>query len=363
MESRRRREQSHRSARPPAALKRASAAGAVTPPDTGFEPPRWLRDAHLQSILPSLPPHRYWARWRARALLKSSTAWELDCGEGVRLLAWHGPGTRPGAGTAVLLHGWEGSAESCYVLSLGALLHEHGYGVVRLNLRDHGGTHALNRDLFHSCRLADVTGALRAIAARCGGERLYLAGFSLGANFLLRACAEPALPPSVAGAVAISPVLDPDRALRALEQGAAIYHSYFVRRWSRSLRRKQRSWPDHYEFAELLRSRNLRAMTDHLVRACTEFADMACYLEGYAITGARLLPLSVPARVLIAEDDPIIPAGDLARLAPTPLLRVRRTAHGGHCGFLRWPMAHAWSDHYVLAQFAAFQAEAASAAA
>lgn len=331
--------------------------------DTDFRPPRWLRDAHLQSILPSLPPHRHWARWRARALRSAAREWQLDCGGGVRLLAWHTPASRPGPGTAVLLHGWEGSADSCYVLSLGALLYEQGFGIVRLNLRDHGGTHALNRDLFHSCRLADVTGALRAIAARCGGERLHLAGFSLGANFLLRACAEPWLPATVAGVVAISPVLDPDRALTALEQGWSVYHSYFVRRWSRSLRRKQRHWPDHYEFAALLRSRNLRAMTDGLVRTCTDFADMRCYLDGYAIVGARLLPLSVPARLLIADDDPIIPIGDLARLAPNPMLRVRRTRHGGHCGFLLRPMAHAWSDRYALQQFRGFQLDAATAAA
>src|SRR5262249_38215777 len=100
---------------------------------------------------------------------------------------------------------------------------------------------------------------------------------------------------------------------------------------------------------------------DLLVRDCTEFADTGRYLEGYAITGARLLPLSVPARMLIADDDPIIPVGDLARLAPAPLLRIRRTAHGGHCGFLLRPMAHAWSDYYVLRQFAGFQADAAAA--
>ena len=47
-----------------------------------------------------------------------------------------------------------------------------GFDVVRLNLRDHGETHHLNRDLFHSCRLPEVVGAVRALqqcfrAGRC----------------------------------------------------------------------------------------------------------------------------------------------------------------------------------------------------
>ncbi|MDE2252384.1 MAG: alpha/beta fold hydrolase [Gammaproteobacteria bacterium] len=319
-----------------------------------FRPHAWLRGGHLQSILPSLPPRRTWTRWQSRALRACAQAWLLDCGGGVRLQAWHSANPAAGGRTAVLLHGWEGNADSCYVLSLAALLYARGYAIVRLNLRDHGRTQPLNRGLFHSCRLGDVTGALRAVAARCGAQRLYLAGFSLGGNFLLRACAEPALPASVAGVVAISPVLDPEHTLRALEQGWPVYHAYFVRRWSRSLRYKERCWPGVYDFRALLRSRSLRIMTDVLVRERTSFADSAAYLDGYSITGARLLTMGVPARILAADDDPIIPAADLERLAPTPLLRVTRTSAGGHCGFLAGLLAPAYSDRYTLAQFAAF---------
>ena len=325
-------------------------------PDRRFRPGAWLRNAHLQSILPSLPPRRYWTHWRARALLAGAEPWLLDCGADVRLQAWHSPGAAALNRTAVLLHGWEGRGDSCYVLSMGALLQRAGYGVVRLALRDHHRTQALNRGLFHSCRLSDVTGALRAVAARCGGTPLFLAGFSLGGNFLLRACAEPALPETICAVVAISPVLDPEHTLRALETGWPVYHRYFVRRWSRSLRYKQRCWPDSYNFAELLRSGDLRQMTDVLVRECTDFADLACYLDGYAITGARLLSLGVPARILAAEDDPIIPVADLARLAPTPLLRVTRCGHGGHCGFLTSLYGSAYCDQFALEQFAALAA-------
>jgi hypothetical protein len=322
-----------------------------------FNPPAWLRGSHLQSVLPSIPPRRYLTRARAFRLRAAAQSWLLDCGEGVRLQAWHTANGNASANgrVAVLLHGWEGSTESCYVLSLAQRLYTQGYELVRLNLRDHGRTQLLNDGLFHSCRLADVTGALRAIAARCGARPLYLAGFSLGGNFLLRACAEPALPESVAGVVAVSPVLDPERTLRALEQGWPLYHGYFVQRWSRSLRYKQQCWSDIYDFAETLQTRNLRRMTDVLVRQRTAFADIAAYLDGYAITGARLQTLTVPARILAADDDPIIPAVDLDRLAPTPLLRVTRTAHGGHCGFMTGLFAPAYSDDFAMRQFDAFQ--------
>ena len=48
----------------------------------------------------------------------------------------------------------------------------------------------------------------------------------------------------------------------------------------------------------------------------------------------------------------MIPASDQARLAPTPFLRITRTAHGGHCGFLNRLLAPAYSDLFVLEQFA-----------
>ena len=354
MEPRRGGQQPRGSAHAPAPLTQAPPPALAQQHAADYQPPAWLRGSHLQSILPSLPPRRYWTQWRARALIAAARPWMLDCGDGVRLQAWHSANPASLQRTAVLLHGWEGSADSCYVLSLATLVYAQGYDIVRLNLRDHGGTQPLNRGLFHSCRLGDVTGALRAIAGLCGAHSLYLAGFSLGGNFLLRACAEPGLPATVAGVVAISPVLDPDHTLRALEEGWPVYHAYFVRRWSRSLRFKQRCWPGVYDFTELLRSRSLRIMTDVLVRECTDFADSAAYLDGYAITGARLQTLSVPARILAADDDPIIPAAGLVRLSPTPLLRITRTAHGGHCGFLSGILAPAYADLYALGQFARF---------
>src|SRR5262249_29415902 len=128
---------------------------------------------------------------------------------------------------AVLLHGSEGSAESLYVLSLAQQLFAHGFEVLRLNLRDHGATHHLNRELFHSCRLAEVIGAVGAIQQRYRDRLLYLAGFSLGGNFMLRVAAQARQHQlRLAGVVAISPVLEPTATLSALERAPAHYQWY-----------------------------------------------------------------------------------------------------------------------------------------
>jgi predicted alpha/beta-fold hydrolase len=227
MESRRQRQQPHRD---PGSLKDSTSPAVPFRAEEEFRPPRWLRNRHLQSVLASTGARRGAIARRSAPLIATQKELLLDCGAGVRLQAFLSSPPKSNGKPAVILHGWEGSAESLYVLSLAQELFAQGFEVVRLNLRDHGETHHLNRDLFHSCRLSDVVGALRALQACFDGKPLRLAGFSLGGNFMLRAAAQAgAAGLQVAKVVAISPVLDPEATLSALEQGFPGYQRYFVR--------------------------------------------------------------------------------------------------------------------------------------
>jgi predicted alpha/beta-fold hydrolase len=277
----------------------------------------------------------------------------LDCGDDVRLQCFVSSPPNSAGRPAVILHGWEGSAQSLYILSLSQMLFDSGFEVLRLNMRDHGETHHLNRDLFHSCRLSDVVGALRAIQSLYPDQPSHLAGFSLGGNFVLRAAAqadEAGL--NIAKVVAVSPVLDPEETLVALEESFPGYQLYFVRKWMRSLLKKQAVWPKVYDFRELGKMSDLRRMTADLVKRFTDFPTLEDYLNGYAITGTHLQNLKVPARIITSLDDPIIPAHSLQRLASPAALQLTVTRRGGHCGFLERLSGPSWVERKIVEEFA-----------
>ncbi len=176
----------------------------------------------------------------------------VDCGAGVRLLGHFSPQRSATRGLVILLHGWEGSAAASYVLSAGGRLYEAGFDVFRLNFRDHGDTFALNRELFHSCRIDEVVGAVQRIIATHRAPRMFLVGHSLGGNFALRVAARaPAAGIDLARVVAICPVLRPHSTMRALEEGLWVYREYFLRRWRRSLLAKAACFPELYDFGNL----------------------------------------------------------------------------------------------------------------
>ncbi len=341
---------------------------------TDFTPARFLRNPHVQSVLASLRLRRPFVMRRARELLRASESQVIDCGGGVRLHGYYSghrrqaehpdqaavfpdtllPGSRESQSDrharrlVVLIHGWEGSADSLYQLSAAAHLYARGFDVFRLNLRDHGASHHLNVGIFHSCRLDEVVGAVQEIARRFPQHELYLAGFSLGGNFALRVAArarEAGL--NIKRVVAVCPVLDPVHTLEALESGWPGYRRHFVGKWKRSLRLKQASHPEVYDFDELLTLNTLTEMTDYLVRRHSEFPDLAAYLSGYGIVDGVLRELSVPAHVIVAADDPIIPFEDIERLEAPACLTVEATAFGGHCGYIHGLSLTAWIDDRI----------------
>jgi predicted alpha/beta-fold hydrolase len=310
-----------------------------------------LRHRHVQSLLAGWPWRHRWLRRRAGGLLTASRDEIVECGAGVRLLGHYSPQPDGARGLVILLHGWEGSAAAGYVVSAGATLYDAGFNVFRLNFSDHGDTFALNRDLFHSCRIDEVVGGVAAIVARYPADRTFIVGHSLGGNFALRVAARaPAAGIALTRVMAVCPVLRPASTMRALEEGLWVYRQHFLRRWRRSLLAKAACFPDLYDFGDLRRFPTLTATTEFFATRYARFPDLDAYLNGYAITGDALAHLTVPTRLIAAADDPVIPIADLQDLAVTPALAIDVVARGGHCAFLEDYRLRSWLDRALLAE-------------
>jgi predicted alpha/beta-fold hydrolase len=324
---------------------------AVTAQPVIFRPRRWLRNPHVQSVLASSGVRRILFRGRRVALDGQAREHILDCGNGVRLQGFHTKQVvlpRPRA-LAILLHGWEGSVHSTYLLHTGSRLLAEGCDVFRLNFRDHGDTHHLNPELFHSCRIDEVVGAVKAVAGLFPERPLIIGGYSLGGNFALRVALR-AVPAGIplSWAFAVCPPISPLSALIAIENAPPIYEYYFLRKWRGSLKRKQFLFPQVDLFTKSELRGNIRELTRSMVKRHTNFGSLENYLQGYSIAGDALSGLTIPTAILTAEDDPIIPIADFRALRLNPATELMIVPHGGHCGFIRDVSMRSWAEDFIV---------------
>jgi predicted alpha/beta-fold hydrolase len=321
-----------------------------------------FRNAHVQSVLSS-------SAWRKQSGLKRLAALGvmaqpriLSLPDGTRLsgLYYAAPENVARNALTLLLHGWEGSAQSSYINHSAAELLAEGIDVFALNFRDHGQSHELNEGLFHSCRLQEVVDAARQVHQTLRPAHFFVAGYSLGGNFALRlAVSASAHSLPIDAAFSICPPVNPSAVLKILETGPAFYHWYFMKKWRGSLRRKRELFPHVHVFGDDILQRDMRGLTQWLVEQHTDWDNEEDYFSGYSVAGQTLSGLRVPTCILAAEDDPVIPIASLKSLLGSDSVQLETSAHGGHCGFIEnWRLqgfAERWLKNGVVRALNAIQ--------
>ena len=307
---------------------------AMSPNGRDFTPAALLRNPHLMTILPG-----YWPR---RGLLAGvPTESRLFTTEPhTQLLGYcHWQPTPTACQTLVLVHGLEGSSESHYMYGIAAKAYRAGFNVIRMNQRTCGGTEHLTPTLYNTGLSQDYRAIVRELASVDGLSRIWLAGYSMGGNLILKAAGEAgSSEAALAGAIAVCPNIDPPKCVEALEQPHNwIYHRHFLMKLKERLRRKAALFPGKWDLEKL----------DGIVRM-SEFDD--CYTApdgGYASgtdyynrVGACLVLefITVPTLIITAQDDPFIPYSmfTVPPIQLNPVIQVIAPRHGGHCGFLQW---------------------------
>ena len=242
----------------------------------------------------------------------------------------------------IVIHGLEGSANSRYVLGTAEKAFQAGFNVLRLNVRNCGGTEQLTPTLYHVGLTEDLYHITEELIERDHLPDLYLIGFSIGGNQALKFAGElgPAVPPQLRGVCAISPPIELSACSQTISRWESrAYEIYFLRSLKATMRRKQRLFADLYSADGLEQVRRM-ADFDNLIAPYLGFRDAPDYY-----TRASSLPylsrVRVPSLIIHAQDDPFIPFAPFTDpvIATNPYLLLVAPRYGGHVAFWGRPQA------------------------
>jgi predicted alpha/beta-fold hydrolase len=303
-------------------------------PGEEFVPQAFLRGGHVQTLAAALLPRRHLLP-PAQERLITVEAGVVD----VQVLCHcHWQAEPRSAATLVLLHGLEGSSDAQYMLGTAVKAWAAGMNVVRMNMRNCGGTERLGATLYHSGLSGDLGAVVRELIREDKLSRIFLAGFSMGGNITLKLVGEwgREAPAEVRAVAAVSPAIDLAACADALHRpGNRLYELNFLRGLKRRLRRKAQLFPGRYQTRGLGRLASVRDFDDQVTARYCGFAGADDY---YArSSAARVLErIARSTLILHSQDDPFVSltAETRAKLTANPHIQLVETAGGGHCAFL-----------------------------
>jgi predicted alpha/beta-fold hydrolase len=299
-----------------------------------FIPYRLLKQGDAQTIGAYLWPRRFRSGDRTG---DEERLFEVEPGSQVLARCRWQP-NRAEQPTLVVWHGMEGSTASSYMLTTADKMSRAGFNVVRVNFRNCGGTEHLSPTLYHGGLTGDLRAVIDELLTGDHLARLFVAGFSLGGNMVLKLAGEYGDDPpvEVKAICAVSPSIDLRASTNLMAQRRNwIYQQDFLRRLKNRVKAKEKLFQDVYDSSLLSGVRSVEQFDNRYVAPHFGFADANDY---YA--KASSLPfigrIRIPTLIIHAEDDPFIPFAPLRdpSIASNPYVLLLGTERGGHVAFV-----------------------------
>ena len=301
---------------------------------SSFEPARWLRNRHAQTMYASMP----WA-WRGRPALRREL---LDLPDGdITAVDWlvEADDMPDAAPLLVILHGLEGSAESSYARMLMEVSRDRGWRSCVLHFRDCGDY--INRlpRRYHAGETNDLRYFLETLhkapdVAENSGPMVAV-GYSLGGNVLLKYMGESGDDTPLRAATAVCVPLDLHECAKALDIGfSRIYQRYLLKRMKTAVARKFDQYTAAFEWDKAMSARTFAEFDDWVTAPLHGFKNMQDYYDRCSSVHF-LKGIERPTLIINALDDPfmtedVIPTNE--SLSESVTLEI--AASGGHVGFV-----------------------------
>lgn len=314
-----------------------------------FIPRRFLRNRHLQTLAGNF--------MRRRSNLPRAEERLFQIEEGVQVLCHcHWQPQRQERPTVLIVHGLEGSSLSQYVIGTGSKAWNEGMNVVRMNMRNCGGTEGLTPTLYHSGLSSDVGAVIRTLIEQDGLQRIAMAGYSMGGNLVLKLAGDwgSDAPAQLQAVAAVSPAADLAASADAMHEKAnRMYEWKFLLSLMRRYRRKQELFPAIYR-ASGRYPRSIREFDDGITARYCGFNGAQDYYT--RASASRVVDrIALPTLVIHSTDDPFIRMMPETRLKylNNPHVTLVETQHGGHCAFLSHPNGYdgRWAERQIIQFF------------
>ncbi|MFT5880378.1 MAG: putative alpha/beta-fold hydrolase [Moritella sp.] len=297
-----------------------------------FQPQWWIRNAHLQTMLPTL---------NRRNLQIDSIHERLELEDGDFLdLAWtEMPETAGNKPIVIIFHGLEGSVESPYIKGIMRAVKAAGWVGLLMHFR--GCSHESNRLLraYHSGDTADAEYVIALIAKRYPQSPLFAIGYSLGGSVLTHYLAQKGKHSLlVAAAIVSAPLLLAESAERIKKGFSKAYQRRLIKLLQASILRK-------FEHLDMTSALSITPEQVKKLNTFVEFDDqVTAPLHGFKdaldyykqCSGLQYLyKIQTPTLFIHAEDDPFL----TKKVIPTEAnmseqISFELSKYGGHVGFV-----------------------------
>jgi len=314
-----------------------------------FVPRRFLRNRHAMTLAGNFLPRKNGLPVPEEQLFQVEEDVEVLCH-----CHWQAEPDR--ATTLIIVHGLEGSSASQYVIGTGSKAWSAGMNVVRMNMRNCGGTEKLTPTLYHSGLSADVGAVLRTLVEQKKLSRVGLVGYSMGGNLVLKLAGDwgANAPKELKAVAGVSPAADLGPSADAMHTPANIMYEYkFLVSLMRRLKYKSTLFPDRYKMPARW-PRTIREWDHEVTARYCGFTSADDYY--YRAAAARVLDkVVVPTLIIHALDDPFIRLlpETRAKIAGNTNITLLETEHGGHCAFLAQPNGYdgRWAEQQMIRFF------------
>jgi len=236
----------------------------------------------------------------------------------------------------IVLHGLEGSGQRPYMVATSKLFNKHNIDALCVNFRSCSGEDNIHYRTYHSGDTGDLEEVIYHVLKTRDYSEIYIKGFSLGGNIILKYLGEnTTIPKQVKAGIAVSvPCYLYGSCLELHKLNNKLYHDRFKKDLVDKLKIKQKRFPELISEKDIKAIKTLKDFDDVYTSKAHGFVDALDYYEKSSSL-QFLSSINRPTLIINALNDSFLSPEcfPVKEAKENDNLFLEMPKYGGHVGF------------------------------